>query len=350
MTTLYIVSTAIGIINGNVNLARGILFGLKYIEYLIIYWLVVNVSSKASLPKYLYAGLITFIIVMIHSYSLFGSVNRVYAPFDSQAGGEPATLGGYYLIIYAILFSLILHAKSTPVRVAIISLILISMPTFMKTLSRASFLGFVPMVLSMLLLTRKRKILFGLILLTGVLLMPILFQSYYTELIDRVKYTFTGAHMQGYQTLKLAGAKIEDQSALERVLSWERTVNVYFLKNARTMLIGNGITGIRFTEGQFFLLLGELGLLGVITFYWMQIKIMLSSYKLYLTSDEPITQSLALGMIAVFVGLTFQSLTTNTFIIVRIMEPFWFLVAIVAFLIEQNKDARAQQQTVIKTV
>lgn len=343
MTFLYIVSTGIGIITGNVKPVTGFFYGLKYIEYLFIYWMASNIiTSKEEVVKYLYAGLATFIIVMIYAYTLMGTTDRVYAPFDSQAGGEPATLGGYYLIVYGVLFSFMLHARTSLGRVAFLALILISLPTFMKTLSRASFLGFVPMVLALLLLTRRRKLFFGLILLAGALLIPILFQNFYTETVDRIKYTFTGAHLPAYQSLKVGGATIEDQSALERVISWKRTVNVYFLKNPLTMMIGNGITGIRFTEGQFFLLLGELGLLGLITFYWLQLKIFATSYRLYKSSDDHVTQSLSLGLVAALIGLTFQSLTTNTFIIVRIMEPFWMLTAMVALLSEQNAEAGAE--------
>jgi O-antigen ligase len=98
------------------------------------------------------------------------------------------------------------------------------------------------------------------------------------------------------------------------------------------MLIGNGVTGIRFTEGQFFVVIGEIGLLGVIAFYWLQLKIILVSYKLYNISSDVVSKSLPLAMIAIIVGLTFHAITTNTYIIVRIMEPFWFLAAMVAVL------------------
>jgi len=41
---------------------------------------------------------------------------------------------------------------------------------------------------------------------------------------------------------------------------------------------------------------------------------------------------LAIGFIAGFVGLLFHSIGANTFIIVRIMEPFWFFAGIITVL------------------
>ena len=46
----------------------------------------------------------------------------------------------------------------------------------------------------------------------------------------------------------------------------------------------------------------------------------------------PHFKGIAIGFFAGFVGLLFHSLGANTFIIVRIMEPFWFFAGIVAVL------------------
>jgi len=41
---------------------------------------------------------------------------------------------------------------------------------------------------------------------------------------------------------------------------------------------------------------------------------------------------LTLGFIAGFIGLTVHALTANTFIVIRIMEPFWFIAGIIMVL------------------
>lgn len=339
LTALYFVSTSIGIIAGYTTLLKASLFMLKYIEYFIIFWMVANITrNKETITNYLTAGLITWLIVTIFAYTLIATGVKTYAPFDSQVGGEPASLGGYYIIIFALLFSFFLHTETFIRKTLLMAGILFMLAPFIKTLSRASYLAFVPMVLTILLMTKKGKAKFGLILIIGTILFPVLFPKMTAETIDRVQYTFTGEHTAGYQSVSLGDTKISDQSALERVLSWQRTLNVYFPRTVLTMLIGNGITGIRFTEGQFFLVLGELGIFGVIAFYLLQFKILKISYKLYNLTPDNTAKSISLAMMASVIGLTFHALTTNSYIIVRIMEPFWFLAGLVAILYEMTKE------------
>jgi hypothetical protein len=44
-----------------------------------------------------------------------------------------------------------------------------------------------------------------------------------------------------------------------------------------------------------------------------------------------------MGFLAGFIGLLFHAIGANTFIIVRIMEPFWFMAAMVLMVL-QIKD------------
>jgi len=46
---------------------------------------------------------------------------------------------------------------------------------------------------------------------------------------------------------------------------------------------------------------------------------------------------LSLGLIAAFVGILFHAVTANSFIIIRIMEPFWFLAGMVMAIPELEK-------------
>ncbi|GAI53875.1 unnamed protein product, partial [marine sediment metagenome] len=48
--------------------------------------------------------------------------------------------------------------------------------------------------------------------------------------------------------------------------------------------------------------------------------------------DDELYKGLSLGFIAGFIGLAIHALTANTFIILRIMEPFWFITAIIMML------------------
>jgi len=341
LTFLYIFSTTWGVIAGNVNPIKGIFYSLKYIEYFILYWLTVNViKDKKLLTRYLIAGLITSIIVTLYVYSQFGSIERASAPFD-KVGGEPASLGGYYIVVFEALFAFLLHAKSNAMRLAYAGLIIFTITPFVKTLSRASYLAFVALVIIMFVLTKRRKIVMGLSIISATILFPIVAPQLYYSMVDRVMVTFTGAHSASYTTYTVGGGKISDESALQRIESWKMVLNERFPKNLFTIFFGNGVTGIGFVEGQFFLVLGEIGFFGVITFYWVLIKIAYFSMVAYQNSSDELTMSLSITVVCALIALIFQSLTTNTFIIVRIMEPLWFLTGLVMLLphLEQQEIA-----------
>ena len=61
------------------------------------------------------------------------------------------------------------------------------------------------------------------------------------------------------------------------------------------------------------------------------------AYKNFLSSQTTFNRGLTMGFLAGFTGLLFHALGANTFIIVRIMEPFWFVTGMV-ILSNQMED------------
>jgi CDP-diglyceride synthetase len=90
------------------------------------------------------------------------------------------------------------------------------------------------------------------------------------------------------------------------------------------------------------LVLGELGLAGFFVFLWMIYRVFSTAGMVYRAYKEPWIKALSLGLMTSIVGLLFQALGVNNFIIVRIMEPFWFLTALVMILSRDASEAGAQ--------
>ena len=61
----------------------------------------------------------------------------------------------------------------------------------------------------------------------------------------------------------------------------------------------------------------------------------------------PYFQGLGMGFLAGFVGLVVHSLGANTFIIVRIMEPFWFFAGIMVVMPAMEEQQTEQPETVV---
>jgi O-antigen ligase len=119
------------------------------------------------------------------------------------------------------------------------------------------------------------------------------------------------------------------------LLSWKEGIADW----PKHPLLGYGVTGYKFMDAQYPRVLVETGLLGFSAFIFL----LYSIYKLALVHLKllrtPLYQGLVTGFVAGFFGLIFHAIGANTFIIVRIMEPFWLVAGIVAVLpaLEQNE-------------
>ena len=158
-------------------------------------------------------------------------------------------------------------------------------------------------------------------LVFGVLLLFLLKPE---AVFSRVKYTF---EMQGSDAARIGNVAF-DPSSTARITSWKPSIEAW-LKNP---VLGRGITGFTFIDGQYIRTLPELGILGLLAFLWLLWTILKQTYKIHKEMDDELYMGLTLGYVAGFVGLMIHAITSNTFIIIRIMEPFWFVTGIIIML------------------
>ncbi len=345
-----LISTAFGVFRGEVRLETGFFYVLKYIEYFLIYFMTANIVEKNSDAKrYLIMGIVTAFIVTAYAYwyyySFLGQAVRVTAPFESPLGqsadpnsGEPATLGGYYLIVFGLLAGFIATVSGKGIFFSVIS-ILLMFPAFLLTLSRASYMGIAVSFISLVALVPKRRI-FLLFAATGLIIGLSSVNMLWRPVVNRVLVTFYGGGNMALQEVVIAknmNVKVED-SASQRIKAWQR---ILFERLPKHFLLGHGVSGVGLEDTQYGTVLGETGIIGFTFFIWMLYRLHASGKRLFMLAEEPWIKAMALGFLAGFWGLLAQALTTNTFIIVRVMEPFWFLAAMVARLgleAEKGKD------------
>lgn len=329
---VYIISTYLGIISGYVVFKKAIFYLIKYAEYFIIYFLVTQIlTTKQQFKTYLAFFIITSVIVNLHGYSLIGKVERLYAPFDAPGveaalgvpvgAGEANTYGGYLLIVLSLLLSLFCYSVKLNTSILYLFLILFTLVPLAYTKSRASYFAFVPMVLTIILFTeRKKNIIFAGLLLLFVL-SPVVFPEATSTVVERIKETFIGPSYSEQEAVIL-GMKVRELSALARVKSWRKAFEEFL---PRRPILGHGVTGVGLVDTQIPLIIGEVGLLGLTVFIWLITSVFRKSLYVFKTVNDPLYKSVSLCVISSLVGLLFHSVAANTFIIIRIMEPFWFL-------------------------
>lgn len=339
-TLVCTIATYFGVLSGIVNFKKAFFYLLKYTEYFIIYFLTTQiVQTRKQIKNLIIAFIITSIIVNIHGYTLIGKVSRLYAPFDAPGleatltggevgGGEANTYGGYLLIVISLLISLFCYSQLPTTNFLYFFLIIFSLVPLAYTKSRSSYFGFVPMVLTIILLTEKKRnlILAGFLLLFA--LSPIVFPAATQTVVERIKETFAGPEWSSEEAVIL-GFKVKELSALARVKSWRKAFTEFIPKRP---ILGFGVTGVGLVDAQIPLIIGETGILGVSIFFWLIFSVFKNSIFVFKTTDDPLYKSISLCVFSVLVGLLAHSVAANTFIIIRIMEPFWFLCGITSVI------------------
>ena len=132
-----------------------------------------------------------------------------------------------------------------------------------------------------------------------------------------------------------------DTSLSARIESWG-----YGLKGwARRPITGYGVTGFAFLDAQYLLVLTETGILGLAAFGWLAWSIWRLALHRFQEASDPFDKALSLGYLAGFAAMLVHGLGANTFIIIRIMEPFWLLTALVVSLPEYPEVERTSPES-----
>jgi hypothetical protein len=328
-----LMSTVFAVIFGGAEMPLGhSLFSiLKYLEYFLLFLMVKDNMRNLRQPKLFVAiFLLTALSVAVYSNIYIGQQQaagieffRTRPPVETMGGGEAGTLGGYLVFMMAIAGGLLIYARSMPIRIFLIILELLMFRGFLYSLSRGSYLAFVPMVIMLIYFMKKEKLLviciFICISIGVIFYMPSMVRS-------RISTTLT-IKKEVDRTYNIQW----EESPRARIESWQM---VLFQKFPKSPIIGHGV-GRYFIDSQLFSTLCEVGLAGLILFglvlfrlFTMAINVLNDNF----VENDNFSVGLTTGFLAGYVGLLAHAISTNTFIIIRVMEPFWFIAAIVLSL------------------
>jgi len=330
-----LVSSALGIISGYTDFKRSVFYNLKYFEYFLIFFMVSNnLKSIKQAKVFIFFMLLTCFIVCIMAWFQIPSGERLSAPFESE-GGEPNTFAAYLLLMIGISLGLFFYIKQKKLRFALFGLLVLTMVAFVLTLSREAWVGFFPMFLTFIILHKRLRYPLIIILLVCVAFLPF-------WLPKKVHERFQDAFAQE-KSYTLFGKKIHvSESTAARIDTW----SVALKHLSQRPILGSGVPTASVIDNQYTRLLIETGLVGFLVFMGLLMLLFRNTLYLYREMADPFVKGLSLGFLAGFVGLLFQSFAAAVFILIRVMEPFWLLAAIVITLPniqqeEQEELARA---------
>jgi O-antigen ligase len=328
-----LISTAFGVMDGAVEAKTGSLFVLKYIEYFIVYFMVVNhLKSTDQTKRLVFCLLLTCFITAVIGILQIPGGGRVSAPFEGGVG-EPNTFGGYLLFLGAITAGLFLKAEKGRSKQLFIFLTLAIVPPLLFTQSRTSYLGLIVTCFVIGMLMRHR------IVVTSLLTLSLLLSPFFLprEVKERILFTFTQPEESGQ--IHMGEIRL-DTSTSARIVSLKQIMEDW----PKKPIFGYGITGHQFIDSQYPRTLIETGILGLIAFLYL----LYSLLKLIINRMRDVKtqyfRGITIGFFAGYIGLLFHALGANTFIIVRVMEPFWFFTGIIAVLPELESERQEQPQ------
>ena len=286
-----------------------------------------NIKTVNEAKVFVTCLLLTCFFVCIYAWFKIPSGERLTAPFEITAEGEPNTFGGYLLFMLGVILGFIVHPSSRKQQLLLILLLgFVSVP-FMLTLSRGAWLGFFPMFLSIIIFAKKYRLHLSAAFLILILLLPFILPK---KVYNRFNETF--APETSYTVLNNRIPLAE--SAAARIESWKFAFNT--LKESP--LFGKGVP-VGTVDNQYTRVLNETGIIGFLAFLWLIGMVFSLARKAYKSAaGDDFSQGLTLGFIAGLIGLIIQSFTAASFIIVRIMEPFWFLTGLVVVSLRLTED------------
>jgi O-antigen ligase len=325
-----VAATSLGMLTGRVGPLGGTFFVLKYIQYFVIYFMVVNnLRDRRQVGRLVLVLLVTAAIVSVIGILQIPSGERVSAPFEGSKTGEPNTFGGYLVLMLALVAGLYLTSRSLVQKFGLFWLAALVTVPLLFTLSRASYLAVIPLAAG-LFVWGDRRLLVAAVLTVAVALAPFVLPR---PVVDRVAFTFTQPlHADQVQ---IGGVRV-DTSTSDRLRSWREVIVEDWPKQP---VLGYGVTGYRFLDAQYPRVLAETGILGLLAFLWLQLSIFREARAALRSARDPLLRGVALGFLTGFIALIGHSIGSNSFVIVRIMEPFWFLAGIVV-MIPQLEAAR----------
>jgi O-antigen ligase len=160
--------------------------------------------------------------------------------------------------------------------------------------------------------------LLGVVIILGPLAFP-------KQVVDRYNYTFHEKVDRGEYSI--AGRRL-DMSTSARFESWKAGLEGW----ARRPVFGYGPSGFAFMDAQYVRVLVETGLVGLAAFLWLLWRMGRTAWHAQRRAVGTLREGLTLGYLAGFAAVVTHAIGANTFVIVRIMEPFWFITGIISVL------------------
>lgn len=324
-----LIASFLGIVSGTTDAKNSFFYNLKYIEYFLLFFMISNnIFTKNQIKAFIFLiFLVALIVGIFASYVAIFEGTRASAPFEGEAG-EPNTLAGYLILMIALAFGISLNVNTLWLKALTGGLTAFLLYPLLQTLSRAGWLGSLAMFVAFLVFSRRNKAFLLSIVMVVVIAAPFIVQKMPENVKTRYESSFRGG-----DRFQVGSSEITlDESASIRIRTWKNSLKLW----SERPILGRGVPGGGVvSDVQYTRILREVGILGFLAFVWMIRACFQVGWEAYRQEGmDGLAQGISLGYLCSLVGILVMGVAAEVFIIIRIMEPFWFLSAVVVNLPE----------------
>jgi len=333
MALMIILSMIFGQLQGTADLRSSLLFGMKRLEYFWIFFMALNLietEAEAWRAARLFLGA-SAVIAMI------GAVQFFLFPISAlTAGGATSTLGfgrantfaDFLLIVIGLALGLMIFARTRQELLLTAGGFILFLAALLLTKSRGAYVSLLPLLVVVLLVTRSPRLVTVLWILSG------LTAGYFAiklavggepELLISHHYDDFGYQFASIGRVAKEGIEGDSSLYVRYAYFWQDVERAL-----KYPLLGRGVGSVplAFFDVHYKRELHETGLLGLLAFFIMNGTILLTAFRFYLRTANPLYKGLAVGFFGGHVGILVHALTIENFYTIFNMEAFWFFLAL----------------------
>ena len=320
--SLGILSTSLGILMGHIDPLRAFFFMGKEAQYFLIFLISLNLIRNYE-----------DVAIIVYTLLFCGLINGLYGVYQFFSGyfwgyygisiiGEkgPFPAGGYFSIMFFLsISSLYLSNRYNLSKLLSTIVALFSGLGLILTGSRANIFA-VSLVFFIFVVFAVGGKYYKIFLVSIFLISIIPFNTYLIKKSPEIYLRLTS--IEGIKNSLIVRYELDYKPLVDKVI----------LKNPLIGL-GKSILGTDSipveAHNHFLRILSEMGIIGLITFFYLLITIAQISFKTYKNKNTPFWgRVVSLSSLLSLISLMIASLTQDAFAPVRVNEPFWLLVGL----------------------
>ena len=353
MSFVIVVATIVGYFQGTVPAMRGFFFTMKRLEYFWIFFMVFNILDTDKEGRVavfiLFAASVIMAVICSAQFFFFPVSELASGGATGVSGyGRANTVGDFLLIVIGLSAGFVICNQQTRWAPLLNCLLAVFLLALFMTKSRGAYVSMPPLILTLLFISKSRKML---LLLISCAIIAVLYSLLSNFITGDTRMLFKMLNSDIHKQFSSIGdvatkGEAADSSLHARVVAWQAAVD----EVVKYPLLGQGCGAKQLGnyDNQYVSEIVDTGMIGLTTFLFMNAMLFLFMWRYYRITDSPYPRALTLGFMGGHAGILVHAITITNFYTIFNMEVFWFVIAIICLFF--HNECQRRQTTISEPV